>query len=140
MGWQGRRTNVRTVVRNWSSPLQEERKSSVVRSAGGNGGNTIRRKSTGDKNLFIQKLVLIAAVNFFLMGTGGADTVPMPAISVTVSGGRKRGGRNTTALIHKLDRKYRMAHKKEISGDQYGSCFFQFARHGRALTGESPEQ
>jgi len=104
-GWQGRRTNVRTVVRNWSSPLQEERKSSVVRSAGENGGSIIRRKSTGDKMLFIQKPVLIAAVNFFLMGTEGADTVPMPAISVIVSGRRKMGGRNTPALRHKLDRK-----------------------------------
>lgn len=112
------------MVGNWSSPLQEERESSVVRNAGGNGGSTIRKKLTGDKRLFIQKFVLIAAMNFFLMGTGDADTVPTPAISVTVSGGRKMGGRNIPVLRYKLDRKCRMAHKKEISGSQHGSCFF----------------
>lgn len=51
----GRRNSAGTVVRNWSNLIREGRKSSVMRTAGGNGGNFILKKLIGNRMLSIRE-------------------------------------------------------------------------------------
>lgn len=99
----GRRDSAGTAVRNWSNLLREGRKSSVMRTAGGNGGNSILKKLIENRMLSIREPVRIAEGNSFLMGTRGAGIAPTLAISMTASGGRKRAGRHTLAPTRRLD-------------------------------------